>query len=105
MELLIPIALIVVGLALVAVEVTVVPGFNVIGVLGVPGAGVGVVYAFMAFGLVGGLLAVAATLIGGGGMFWMLWESGAWNRFVLTASLQRDSDADAVEDAHRARLL
>ncbi len=105
MELLVPIALIVVGLALVAVEVTLVPGFNVIGVLGVLGAGVGVVYAFMAFGLTGGLVALAGTLVGGGGMFWLLWESGAWNRFVLTDSLRRDADADAVEDARRARLL
>lgn len=105
MELLVPIALIVVGLALVAVEVTLVPGFNVIGVLGVLGASVGVVYAFMAFGLTGGLVALAGTLVGGGGMFWMLWESGAWNRFVLTDSLRRDADADAAEDARRAHLL
>jgi len=105
MELLVPIALIVVGLALVAVEVTLVPGFNVIGVLGVLGASVGVVYAFMAFGLTGGLVALAGTLVGGGGLFWMLWESGAWNRFVLTDSLRRDADADAAEDARRAHLL
>ena len=38
MELLLPIALILVGLARVAVEVTVVPGFNVVGVMGVLGA-------------------------------------------------------------------
>ncbi len=105
MELLVPIALIVVGLALIAVEVTLVPGFNVIGVLGVLGAGVGVVYAFMAFGLTGGLVALAGTLVGGGGLFWMLWESGAWNRFVLTDTLRRDADADAVEDTRRAHLL
>lgn len=105
MELLVPIALIVVGLALIAVEVTLVPGFNVIGVLGVLGAGVGVVYAFMAFGLTGGLVALAGTLVGGGGLFWMLWESGAWNRFVLTDTLRRDADADAAEDTRRAHLL
>lgn len=105
MELLVPIALILVGLALVAVEVTLVPGFNVIGVLGVLGAGVGVVYAFTAFGVVGGLVALAATLVGGGGMFYLLWESGAWNRFVLTDSLRRDADADAAERETRVRLL
>lgn len=105
MELLVPIALIVVGLALIAVEVTLVPGFNVIGVLGVLGAGVGVVYAFMAFGLTGGLVALAGTLVGGGGLFWMLWESGAWNRFILTDTLRRDADADAAEDTRRAHLL
>ncbi len=105
MELLVPIALILVGLALVAVEVTVVPGFNVIGVLGVLGAGVGVAYAFMAFGVAGGMVTLAATLLAGGGMFYVLWESGAWDRFVLTDSLRRDADADAAERETRARLL
>lgn len=105
MELLIPIALITVGLALVAVEVTVVPGFNVIGVLGVAGAGVGVVYAFMAFGVVGGLVALAGTLVAGGGLAYLLAESGAWDRFILSDSLRRDADADAAEAARRAVLL
>lgn len=105
MELLVPIALILVGLALVAVEVTIVPGFNVIGVLGVLGAGVGVVYAFMAFGAAGGMASLAATLLAGGGMFYVLWESGAWSRFILTDSLRRDADADAAERETRARLL
>lgn len=105
MELAVPILLILVGLALVAVEVTLVPGLNVVGVLGVVGAAVGVVYAFVEFGLAGGMGTLAATLVAGGGMAYLLWESGAWDRFVLSDSLRRDADADAEVHASRSRML
>ena len=105
MELLVPIALILVGLALVAVEVTVVPGFNVVGVMGVLGAAVGVVVAFAEFGPVGGVGTLAATLLAAGGMAYLLYDSGAWDRFVLSDSLRRDADVDAVEVESRSRLL
>lgn len=105
MELLIPIALILVGLALVVVEVALVPGTNVIGVLGVLGAAAGVVLAFTEFGPAGGLGTLAATLLASGGLAYVLWESGAWNRFILSDSLLRDSTADATEHESRARLL
>lgn len=105
MELLVPVALILVGLALVVVEVTVVPGFNVLGVLGVLGAAVGVVVAFVEFGVAGGLGALAATILTAGGIGYVLYESGAWDRFVLSDSLRRDATLDAVEHESRARLL
>lgn len=105
MELVVAAALIFVGLALVAVEVTVVPGFNVVGVTGVVGAAVGVVYAFVELGLAGGLATLAATLLAAGGLFYLLWDSGAWDRFVLLDSLRRDADADAEEHAGRSRML
>ena len=105
MELIVPIALILVGLALVAVEVTLVPGFNVVGVVGVVGTAVGVVYAFLEFGPTGGLGTLAATVLAAGGLFYLLWDSGAWDRFVLSDSLRRDADADEQEHESRARLL
>ena len=105
MELVVPIALILVGLALVVVEVTLVPGFNVIGVVGVLGSAVGVVYAFVEYGVAGGLGTLAATMLAAAGLAYVLVESGAWDRFVLTDSLRRDADADAAESESRARLL
>ncbi|WP_218830449.1 NfeD family protein [Rubrivirga marina] len=105
MEILIPILLILVGLALVVVEVTVVPGLNVVGVIGVLGAAVGVVVAFAEFGPAGGLGTLAATILAAGGIAYVLWESGAWDRFVLFDSLRRDAGADAEETESRARLL
>lgn len=105
MELLIPIALILVGLALVAVEVTLMPGLNVVGVLGVVGAAVGVVYAFVEFGPAGGLGTLVATVLAAGGLMYLLWDSGAWDRFILSDSLRRDADVEAVEQESRSRML
>ena len=104
MELLVPIALILVGLALVAVEVTVVPGLNVVGVVGALGAATGVVIAFVEYGVSGGLGTLAATLLAAGGLAYVLWESGAWQRFVLTASLDAD-DVETEATESRSRLL
>lgn len=105
MELLIPIALILVGLALLAVEVTLIPGFNVIGVLGLLGAGVGVVLAFSTFGVGGGFGTLAATMATAGGMLYILIDSGAWNRFVLLDSIRRDADADTAEQESRSQYI
>ena len=105
MELLVPVALILVGLALVLVEVTLVPGLNVVGVVGVLGAAAGVVLAFVEFGVTGGMGTLAATVLAAGGLAYVLRESGAWDRFVLSDSLRRDADADAVEAESRTRLL
>ena len=105
MELFLPIALILVGLALVVVEVTLVPGLNVIGVAGVVGMAVGVVMAFATFGAAGGLAALAGTVVTAGGVLYALWESGAWDRLILTDSLRRDADADQADAETRSRLL
>lgn len=105
MELLIPIGLILVGLALVAVEITLVPGTNVIGVMGVIGAATGVVVAFVEGGMVGGVGALIGTILAGAALGYLLYESGAWNRFVLTDSIRRDAEADQAEEVSRTSLI
>ena len=102
-ELLVPIALILVGLALVVVEITLVPGTNVVGVLGILGAATGIVVAFIEGGASGGLFALVGTFSAGGALAYLLWESDAWNRFVLTDSIRREGTDEA--DASRARLI
>ena len=104
MTVLIPIALILLGLVLLAAEVYVVPGFNVVGVMGVLAAGAGVVYAFVTGGALGGFLALVGALAGGGLLFTYLWRSGAWDRFVLADELRRGAGDEAEQDT-RARLL
>lgn len=105
MELLLPIGLVLVGLALVVIEVMLVPGLNVIGVGGVLGMAVGVVLAFVEFGPAGGLVVLVGTVAAAGGLFYVMWESGAWDRLILSDSLRRDADADREGDETRARLL
>ena len=103
MTLLIPITLILIGLALVLVEVYLLPGLNVFGVVGVILAAAGVGYAFVEGGPVGGLAALAGTFIAGGLLLGVLWRLGAWDRLVLRESLGR-SEADGRADS-RARFI
>lgn len=105
MELLIPIVLVLLGLVLIAVEVYAVPGLTFVGVGGALAVLGGVVYAFVASGPMGGLLAALGAVVAGGALFYVMWESGAWDRFVLEADLRRDPDADAREDDARSRYL
>ena len=103
MTLLIPIVLILIGLALVLAEVYLAPGISVLGVAGVIVAAAGVGYAFVEGGAVGGLGALAGTFIAGALLVGMLWKLGAWERFVLRDSIGRDDDDDRT--ASRARLI
>jgi membrane-bound serine protease (ClpP class) len=102
---LVPVVLILLGLALIALEVYLVPGVNVVGVLGVLMAGAGVVYAFAVGGPLGGFLALVGALAGGGLLFTYLWRSGAWGRFVLADELRRDPLLESAEQDTRSRLL
>lgn len=105
MELLIPIALIAIGLGLITVEVWLMPGFNVVGVAGALAVGLGVAYAYVAAGMTGGVLATIAAILAGGTLFVVLWTSGAWDRFILSDHVGRDEVADRAEQDTRARFL
>ena len=105
LELLIPIVLIVVGFALILVEVYLVPGFNVIGILGFLLIVFAVGYVYSESGVVGGSLALFGSAAAGVGLFYGLWKSGAWNKFILATSLRHDDELVAREHEHRARHL
>ena len=102
---LIPVLLIGAGLVLILVEVYLIPGFNVVGMLGALLIAFAVGYVYSESGLVSGTLALAGALTGAGLLGYVLWSSGAWNRFVLSTSLRKDEDAAAREQARRARHL
>lgn len=104
-SLLIPIVLILVGLALIVAEVYLVPGLNVVGVIGILLAGLGVVYAFVDVGPLGGVLTLAGAVTGAALVFTYLWRTGAWDRFILADDLRRDPASDSSEQETRARLL
>ena len=105
MELFLPIGLILVGLALIAVEVYLVPGFNVVGVFGFVVILFAIGFAFSETGLVGGIYALIGTVVVGGGLFYLMWTSGAWDRFVLATNLRSDEDSVVRESEHRAKYL
>jgi membrane-bound serine protease (ClpP class) len=105
LELLIPIALVLAGLALIVAEVYLVPGFNVVGVLGLVLIVFAVGYTFTESGFVGGALTLVGTVVAGGSMFWFMWQSGAWDRFVLSTNLRQDEKVAASETEQRTRFL
>ena len=105
MELLTPLLFIVLGLVLVVVEVYVVPGFNVVGIFGFLSIIFGIGYAFSAHGITGGVVATVGTLGVGAALFYVLWRSGAWNRFVLSTSLAPDRALAEASEQTRSRYL
>lgn len=105
MELLIPIALILVGLLLMAAEIYLVPGLNVVGIIGFLMMVFAIGFIFSASGMLGGTIALVTSIATGGGLFYLAWESGAWNRFVLSTNLRKDDKLIARESEQRTRYL
>jgi len=105
LELLIPILLILIGFGLILAEVYLIPGFNIVGVLGFLMVVFAIGFVFTETGPFGGFLALVGSLISGVGLFYWLWKSGAWNRFILATSLRHDDELVAREHEHRSRYL
>ena len=105
MELLIIIGILAAGLLLIAAEVYLIPGLNVVGVIGFVLIVFALGYAFIEYGFDGGVLALLGTLAAGGALFYVMWHSGVWDRFVLATSLHRDDRLIARESEQRARYL
>ncbi len=100
-----PIAFILLGLALVAVEVYAVPGINVVGIAGGLSLVAGVVLAFVEGGALGGLIATVGSVAVAGAMFYVMWQSGALQRFVLPDALGADPREDARAADARSKYL
>ncbi len=99
------IGLVMIGLSLIAVEVYVVPGLNVVGILGILVLIFAVGFAFNANGLVGGIFTLGGTLTLAGGMLYAMWRSGAWEEFVLATSLVSGRRLPKGSQDKRARYL
>ena len=105
MEFFLPIALILVCLGLIAVEVYLVPGFNVVGIFGFIVILFAIGYTFTESGLLGGIYVIVGTAIAGGGLFYWMWTSGAWDRFVLGTTITGERPGEDRETERRAKYL
>lgn len=105
MSFLIPIVLVLVGLALIVAEVYFVPGFNVIGIAGFLMIVFAVGFAFTESGLEGGISVLLGSILAGGTAFYWMWKSGAWEKFVLATNLRTDDLLAQRESEDRARFL
>ncbi|MFT5514140.1 MAG: membrane-bound ClpP family serine protease [Rhodothermales bacterium] len=105
LEILIPIALITLGLALIAAEVYLVPGINVFGIVGLVLIVFAVGYVFTESGPLGGFITLVGASAGCGAMYWAMWKSGAWERFVLSTTLKQGSGGPPGESEQRSSYL
>ena len=105
MELLLPIVLIIVGVSLIVAEVYLIPGLNIVGILGALMVVFAVGVAFVEVGMLGGVVALISAAGLSGSAFWWLWTSGAWDRFILVANLKPDSNLLERESEQRAKYL
>ncbi|MEM8487297.1 MAG: NfeD family protein [Bacteroidota bacterium] len=105
MEIFIPIALIILGLGFILFEVYLVPGFNVVGIIGLLVIVFAVGYGFSETGLVGGTMYLLGATVSVVGLFFWMWKSGAWDRFILATNLRKDENLIARESEDRARYL
>ncbi len=103
-ELLAPILLILVGLALIGVEIYLIPGMNVVGILGFLVLIFAVGYMFSTGGMLAGWVTLGATMGVLALLGWVIWRSGAWERFVLATSIGPDEE-DAAAQETRSRYL
>lgn len=90
---------------LIVAEVYLVPGFNIVGIVGFLTILFALGFAFFEIGLLGGILSLIGTLGLGGGLFYWMWNSGAWDRFVLATNLRTDESLAIRESEHRSSYL
>ena len=81
------ISLILIGLALIIIEVIFVPGTTVVGIIGVICVGFGLVLVFSNYGNTTGWIVAGSTAVVSGGVLIYAFRSGAWNRFALKGSI------------------
>lgn len=105
MDILIPVLFITVGFLLIILEVYLIPGFNVVGILGFLLIVFAIGYMYTEISPLGGSVALVGSLVGGVLMFYMLWKSGAWERFILATTLADNPQRESSGVERRKRFL
>lgn len=105
MELIVPIALLTIGVGLIFIEIHFVPGLNVLGIVGAFFILFAVGHAFSENGIQGGTVMIVGAALAVTGSIYFLKQSGAWERFVLKANLKKDAATSAREGDYRSKYL
>jgi membrane-bound ClpP family serine protease len=91
------IILIIIGIALLIVEVFFVPGTTIIGILGILFTAGGVFYSFDAYGNTTGYWVLAATVLANGIFIYIGLKGGVWQRFANQSTIASKFN-DEVEE-------
>lgn len=88
MEWLTVLLFILVGIALVVLEIIIIPGTTIVGIVGLILTVVGIVLGFNYFGPTTGWLVLAITGVSSGGMFYWALRTNAWKKFSLKSFVE-----------------
>jgi membrane-bound serine protease (ClpP class) len=97
--------LILIGFGLIAAEVYIIPGLNVVGILGILVLIFAIGFAFTSNGLIGGFFALAGTTVLGLVMAFAMWRSGSWEEFVLSTSILPGREIPDKGQENRGRFI
>ena len=81
------ISLIVLGLGLIIVEVVLIPGTTIVGVLGFIVAGIAIYYTYSEFGVETGNYTLLATGLGFGILIFIAFKQNTWRRMALKSQI------------------
>lgn len=81
-------SLLIIGLVLFLIEVFLLPGTTVVGILGLLVSLAGVYYAYISFDLNIALWIIGVTVLVNVAVIWYGFTSGVWNRFSLKSSME-----------------
>jgi membrane-bound ClpP family serine protease len=86
------ITLIIIGIMLLLLELLVIPGFGITGILGIASLIGGVVLAYTSLGATAGHLTLFSSLAGCGIALWIIMRSKTWNRLSLKTNIDDKVD-------------
>ncbi|MDD3273224.1 MAG: NfeD family protein [Bacteroidales bacterium] len=91
------ITLIVIGLLLLAIEVLIIPGFGVAGILGLISLAGAAVLGFSMFNTATGLIILAVIILSTAISTWMILRSNTWKRATLNEKISSRVDTNPEE--------
>ncbi len=91
------VTLIIIGIILLVIELIIIPGFGVAGILGLASIGGGIYLAFSKFGQTTGLIVLGAVIIITGLVTWLTLRSKTWKQISLKERIESRSNADPSE--------
>jgi membrane-bound ClpP family serine protease len=88
------ISLIVIGLALIVIELIFIPGTTIVGILGLLCVLAGLIMTFNNYGTSIGWITTGGTAIFAGGVFVYAFKAGVWRKFALKQSIDSKVNQD-----------
>lgn len=90
------VGLLILGFVLILLEIFVIPGMNIFGVLGFGTVCIGIGFAYLKVGTAAAVFIGVLGLVGTAALVWLLVRNRAWQRMVLSMETDRASGFDSA---------